>query len=149
MFYHQSVVETLKKISITAVYFLTDGSEDPFTLEENLEYASRIRVPVGAVQVMGFHRSNSGGFDLVLRFSPMYLHQNYHEFPGLDASYEWIFSLPKYTIIDCVDEDGNDRCDEIGVIEWLTQGTVKIEEDNIKKVHWSGDEFQTSIDQMF
>jgi hypothetical protein len=95
---HQPLFETLKKLSITAIHASTNGAEDPFTLEDYLEYANRIRMIIGPVQVMGFHRSGSGGHDLVLRLSPFYLHLYYLQFPGLDASFEWKFSLPKYTM---------------------------------------------------
>lgn len=144
---HQPLFETLKKLSITAIHASTNGAEDPFTLEDYLEYANRIRMIIGPVQVMGFHRSGSGGHDLVLRLSPFYLHQHFYEFPGLDASFEWKFSLPKYTMRDYEDADGNHHCEELGVVEWLTQSDVTVDDENLAKVHWAHEKFQATFDE--
>jgi hypothetical protein len=144
---HQPLFETLKKLSITAIHASTNGTEDPLTLEGCLEYAKRIRMIIGPVQVMDFYRSGSGGHDLVLRLSPFYLHLHYLQFPGLDASFEWKFSLPKYTMHDYEDADGNHQCEEIGVVEWLTQSVVTVDDENLAKVHWVHEDFQSTFDE--
>lgn len=144
---HKLLIDTLKKITITVIHAETCGSLDPFTLEDRLEFANRIRMIIGPVQVMGFHRSSDGGYDLVLRFSPDYLGRNYYKLLGVNVNFEWVFTLPKYIITDYVDENGNDQCDELGMVEWLTQSVVTVDEASLANADWSHEEFQASFNE--
>jgi hypothetical protein len=121
---HQPIFETLKKLSITAIHALANGSEDPYELEDYLEHAKRIS------------------------FAPFYLHKNTRSFPSLDASFAWKFSLPEYTTTKFEDADGNLDYEEMGVIEWLAQSVVTMDDENLKKSHWPQDEFQGSFDEL-
>jgi len=145
---HQPIFETLKKLSITAIHASTNGTEDSFTLQDRLEYASSIRAIVGPVQVMDFQYIENGGHDLILSFSPFYLYKNTRSFPGLDASFEWKFSMPEYTTTKFEDATGNIDYEEMGVIEWLAQSVVTMDDENLKKAHWPQDEFQGSFDEL-
>jgi len=145
---HQPIFETLKKLSITAIHALANGSEDPYELEDYLEHAKRIRAIVGPVQVMDFQYIENGGRDLILSFAPFYLHKNTRSFPSLDASFTWKFSLPEYTTTKFEDADGNLDYEEMGVIEWLAQSVVTMDDENLKKAHWPQDEFQGSFDEL-
>jgi hypothetical protein len=137
--------ETLKKITITAIHAVTNGSMDPYTLEDRLHYADRIRMIIGPVQVMGFDHSAEGGQRLVLRFSPEYLHQNYYKLRGISANFEWSFTLPEYLIKDYVDENGHDQCDELGIVEWLTQSVVSIDDESLASANWDFKKFKASF----
>ena len=142
---HNSTFTILKKITITAINAITDGSLDPYTLEDRLHYADRIRMVIGPVQVMGFDHSADGGQSVVLRFSPAYLHQNYYKLRGISANFEWSFTLPEYIVTDYVDENGDDQCDELGIVEWLTQSVVTIDDKSLAKANWSHKEFEASF----
>jgi hypothetical protein len=144
---HEPIFGILKKLTITVVHAVTDGSLDPFTLEDRFEYANRIRLIIGPVQVMGFDRSIEGGHNLVLRFSPDYLHLNYYKLLGLNADFEWTFTLPEYIVTDYVDENGDDQCDELGMVEWLTQSVVNIDDNCLATARWSHEELQASFDE--
>lgn len=142
---HKPLLQTLKKITITVVHAVTEGAMDPFTLEENFHHANRIRMIIGPTQVMEFHHATGGGYDLVLRFSPDYLQRNYYELLGVTAEFEWTFSLPKYIFTDYVDENGKDKCDELGIVEWLTLSTVTVSDKSLSVANWPHKDFEASF----
>ena len=128
----QQLKNLLVKVSFLAVFQLSNGSEDPISVQESIEHNSYIRPILTPVQVLDI--KNISDSEKVIRFalSPDYLSKNI----DLVIEYElhqliWIFKLPQYdngqneVLVD--DEEGQISIrSEEGVVEWLIRGTVEI-----------------------
>lgn len=128
----QELKNLLAKVSFLAVYQLSNGSEDPISVQASIEHNSYTRPILSPVQILDIKNNSDSGKEIKFALSPDYLSTNI----DLVMEYElqqliWIFKLPQYdngedeVVVD--DEEGliSIRSEE-GVVEWLIRGSVEI-----------------------
>ena len=128
----QQLKNLLAKVSFLAVYQLSNGSEDPISVQASIEHNSFTRPILTPVQVLDIENISDSEKEIRFALSPDYLSTN------IDLVMEyglhqliWIFKLPQYDYgVDEVfvdDEEGQISIrSEEGVVEWLIRGTVEI-----------------------
>ena len=128
----QQLKNLLAKVSFLAVYQLSNGSEDPISVQDSIEHNSFTRPILTPVQILDIKNISDSGKEIKFALSPDYLSTNI----DLVMEYElqqlmWIFKLPQYdngvdeVVVD--DEEGQISIrSEEGVVEWLSRGTIEI-----------------------
>ena len=128
----QELKNLLAKVSLLAVYQLSNGSEDPISVQESIGHNSFTRPILTPVQILDIKNISDSGIEIKFALSPDYLSTNI----DLVMEYElqqliWIFKLPQYdngvdeVVVD--DEEGQISIrSEEGVVEWLSRGTIEI-----------------------
>lgn len=128
----QQLKNLLVKVSFLAVFQLSNGSEDPISVQESIEHNAYTRPILTPVQILDIENINDSEKEIKFALSPDYLSTNI----DLVIEYElhqliWIFKLPQYdngqneVVVD--DEEGQISIrSEEGVVEWLIRGTVEI-----------------------
>ncbi len=122
----------LVKISVLAVYQMSNGSEDPVAVQESIEHKSYTRPILTPVQVLDIKNIRDSEKEIKFALSPDYLATNI----DLVMEYElqqliWIFKLPQHdygeeeVVVD--DDEGQISIrSEEGVVEWFIRGSVEI-----------------------
>ena len=127
----------LFKLSVEAIYSLTDGSQDPIKIQEAIVRNSNIGTVLCCVEILEVISHSNSKKDVSFILSQNFVNDNLE----LTRDYEldkllWSFKLPEYdigeveTLID--DETGTiEMCSEEGVIEWLSRSSIEL--DRVKK----------------
>ena len=128
----QQLKNVLAKVSFLAVFQMSNGSEDPISVQESIEHNSYTRPVLTPVQILDIKNISDSEKEIKFALSPDYLSTNI----DLVMEYElqqliWIFKLPQY---DCGEEEvvADDEEGQIsirseeGVVEWLIRGSVEI-----------------------
>ena len=122
----------LVKVSFLAVYQMSNGSEDPISVQESIKHNSYTRPVLTPVQILDIKNISDSEKEIKFAFSPDYLSTNI----DLVMEYElqqliWIFKLPQYdygeeeVVVD--DDEGQISIrSEEGVVEWYLRGSVEI-----------------------
>lgn len=128
----QQLKNLLAKVSFLAVFQLSNGSEDPISVQESIELNSYTRPILTPVQILDIEKISDSEKEIRFALSPDYLSTNI----DLVMEYElhqliWVFKLPQYDIdkneVVLDDEEGQISIrSEEGVVEWLIRGTVEI-----------------------
>jgi len=127
----------LFKLSVEAIYRLTDGSQDPITIQEDLERNSNTGTVLYCVEILKVISHSNSKKDVSFILSQNFVNDNLELTRDYDLDkLVWSFKLPEYdigeveTLMD--DESGTiEMCSEEGVIEWLSRSSIEL--DRVKK----------------
>lgn len=122
----------LFKLSVQAVYEMSNKTDDPISLQESLQRVCVYRPIVGAVQIYNITNHSDSQKDIIFMFSPYYLYENRSlVFPYDLNDLIWMFKIPEYdygeseTIFK--DEHGAiDMVSEEGIVNWLGRSSIDI-----------------------
>jgi hypothetical protein len=141
----------LFKLSVQAIYHLSDGSKDVITVQEAIEKNSYLRPIINFVQIMNVVNQSDSEKIITFVFSPDYLIEN----AKFVNSYElndimWTYSLPKYDIdeSEVIVEDITGKIEmtsEEGVVNWLTRGSIEIKQVGLNSYNLRIEELHSSI----
>ena len=122
----------LVKVSVQAIFQLSDGSSDPITVQEAIERYAHCRPILPPIQILEVQSPPTGYKTIKFFLSPDYLMDNRQ----LKNRYSldmliWAFNLPAYdygeeeVLVDDASGTISMRSEE-GVVEWLMRGVVEI-----------------------
>ena len=141
----------LFKLSVQAIYHISEGSEDVITVQEAIEKNGFFRPIVNYVQILNVINHSDSEKDITFVLSPDYLIEN------VDLVFRyglndimWTFSLPKYDIDEpeVVADDATGKIEmtsEEGVVNWLIRGSVDIKQVGEKSYDLSVEELHKSV----
>ena len=122
----------LVKVSVQAIFQLSDGSSDPIAVQEAIEKNTYFREIFSPVQILDIKNSTTGEKQIKFFLSPDYLMDNWNLALGhLLADLVWTFNLPAYdygeeeVLVDDASGTISMRSEE-GLLEWLMRGVVEI-----------------------
>jgi hypothetical protein len=124
----------LFKLSVIAVHSLSDGSEDPISVQEAIERNSYTRPIIFSTQIMSVNNIGDSEKEITFALSPDYLIENYGlVIDGRLDELTWTYKLPYYDYGDVVDAEGVIlmSCEE-GVVDWLTRGAIELAKVNTR-----------------
>ena len=141
----------LFRLSVEAIYRLSDGSNDPITIQESLERNSDTNLILYCVEITDVFNHTNSEKDVKFNLSQNYKDENPHltKVYGLDKLI-WMFKLPQYdsgpieTLMES-DEDKLEFSSEEGVVEWLTRSTVELINFDKKIFNLSLKDFHNSV----
>jgi len=112
----------LFKLSVEAIYSISNGSTDSIGIKEAIEHYAYSRPTINSVQMIKVMNSSNGWKTLKFLLSPYCLINNHslNIQHGLDEL-EWYYTLPDY---DYGKEEESES--EEGVVNWLTRGTIDL-----------------------
>jgi hypothetical protein len=122
----------LFKLSVIAVHSLSDGSEDPISVQEAIEHNSYTRPVIFSTQIMNVRNHSDSQKEITFALSPDYLMENQRlVLRGCLDELTWIYKLPQYDYGDeevlMEDAEGQiSMSSEEGVVNWLTRGTIEL-----------------------
>ncbi len=122
----------LFKLSVIAVHSLSDGSEDPISVQEAIERNSYTRPIIFSTQIMSVNNIGDSEKEITFAFSPDYLIENYSlVIDGRLDELTWTNNLPYYDYgeEEVLMEDAEGQIamtSEEGVVNWLTRGTIEL-----------------------
>ena len=122
----------LFKLSVIAVHSLSDGSEDPISVQEAIERNSYTRPIIFSTQIMSVNNIGDSEKEITFAFSPDYLIENYSlVIDGRLDELTWTYKLPYYDYgeEEVLMEDAEGQIamtSEEGVVNWLTRGTIEL-----------------------
>lgn len=122
----------LFKISVMAVHSISDGSNDPISVQESIEKNSYTRPIIFSTQIMDVKNISDSEKKITFALSPDFLIENQSlVIEGCLDKLIWTYNLPKYDYGDeevlMKDAEGiiSMRTEE-GVVEWLIRGTIEL-----------------------
>lgn len=122
----------LVKVSVQAIYQLSDGSRDPITVQEAIERNANCRPILPPIQILEVQSPTTGYKTIKFFLSPDYLMDNRHLNNGYSLDMlTWKFNLPAYdygeeeVLVDDASGTISMRSEE-GIVEWLMRGVVEI-----------------------
>jgi hypothetical protein len=122
----------LFKLSVIAVHSLSDGSEDPISVQEAIERNSHIRAITFSTQIMNVKNISDSQKEITFALSTDYLIENHSlVLKGQLDELIWTYKLPQYDFgeeeILMKDAEGQiSMTSEEGVVNWLTRGTIEL-----------------------
>jgi hypothetical protein len=122
----------LFKLSVVAVHSLSDGSEDPISVQEAIEKNSYARPIIFSTQIMSVNNIGDSEKEITFALSPDYLIENYSlVIDGRLDELTWTYKLPYYDYgeeeVLMEDAEGQiSMTSEEGVVNWLTRGTIEL-----------------------
>jgi hypothetical protein len=122
----------LFKMSVMAIHSISDGSEDPISVQEAIERNSYARPIIASMQVMNVNNISDSEKEITFALSPDYLMENQRlVLRGCLDELTWIYKLPQYDYGDeevlMEDAEGQiSMSSEEGVVNWLTRGTIEL-----------------------
>lgn len=143
------LVNLLQKVSVVAIYKLSNGSRDYFTVSDAI-IRVQSRPIIGAVQINRTFQLGDDSLRLDFAFSPDFLNSNHRlNVDNLLNALSWSLMLPDYSYEDDDSLELYDGqiviSDEEGVANWLSRGTVKINEgDTLLLMHCSIEELHNA-----
>lgn len=141
----------LFKLSVQAIYHLSDGSEDVISVQEAIEKNGFFRPIVNQVQILNVINHSDSEKDITFLLSPDYLMENVDLVLGYGLNdIMWTFSLPKYDTDEpeVVAEDATGKIEigsEEGVVNWLIRGSVEIKQVGEKSYDLRIEELHSSV----
>jgi hypothetical protein len=122
----------LVKVSVQAIFDLSDGNTDPIAVQEIIERNSYFRPVLSPIQIFEVQSSPSGYTKIKFLLSPDFLIYNINI--TINNSLDkliWTFELPpcSYGEEDVLVDDASGTISmrsEEGVVEWLMRGVVEI-----------------------
>jgi hypothetical protein len=118
-----------QRLSIAAIYKLSCGSKDYFTVSDEIIRASYIRPILEPLQIISAikNSSTSNCHIITFQFSPDFLENHFNLALGGLSDISWRFILPAYELSEIDEETGEEITEEIGVVEWLSSGHCELE----------------------
>jgi len=122
----------LVKVSVQAIFELSDGNTDPIAVQEIIERNSYFRPVLSPIQILEVQSSPSGYTTIKFLLSPDFLIHNINI--TINNSLDkliWTFELPPFSygeeevLVDDASGTISMRSEE-GVVEWLMRGVVEI-----------------------
>ena len=125
----------LFKLSVQALHRLSNGSEDPITIQEAIERNSILKPILYCFQIMDVNFLREGSKSVIFMLSPQYLLENeLLARQGALNELSWTFTLPPYDY----DEDE-------GVVEWMMKSLVEVSSKNARIDSIDLEQFQKSV----
>jgi hypothetical protein len=141
----------LFKLSVQAIYHLSDGSEDVITVQEAIEKNSYLHPIINSVQILNVVNQSDSEKILTFVFSPDYLMENAEIVNGYGLNdIMWTYSLPKYDMDEpeVILEDTTGKIEmtsEEGVVNWLTRGLIEIKQVGVKSYNLKIEDLHSSL----
>jgi hypothetical protein len=122
----------LFKMSVMAIHSISDGSEDPISIQEAIERNSYARPIIDSMQIMNVKNIGDSEKEVTFALSTDYLIDNQIlVLEGRLDELTWIYKLPQYdygneeALVE--DADGHiSMSSEEGVVNWLIRGTIEL-----------------------
>ena len=141
----------LFKLSVQAIYHLSNGSEDVITVQEAIEKNGFFRPIIYCVQILNVVFQSDSEKVITFVISPECLTENIDLVFGYGLNeLMWTFSLPKYDIgePEVLADDATGKIEmtsEEGVVNWLIRGSVEIKKVGYKFYDLSVEDFYRSV----
>jgi len=141
----------LFKLSVETIHRLTDGSQDPITIQEALERNSNTGTVLHCVEILKVISHTNSEKDVTFILSKNFINDNLK----MTRDYEldklvWSFKLPEYDIGEVktlMDDDSGtiEMSSEEGVIEWLGRSTIQLDRVEKSTYNLTVKEFQNAV----
>jgi hypothetical protein len=122
----------LFKMSVIAVHSISDGSEDPISVQEAIETNSYSRPIIFSTQIMSVNNIGDSEKEITFALSPDYLIENHSlVLQGRLDELSWTYKLPQYdygneeVLMEDADGQISMRSEE-GVVNWLIRGAIEL-----------------------
>jgi hypothetical protein len=122
----------LFKMSVMAIHSISDGSEDPISVQEAIERNSYARPIIASMQVMNVNNISDSEKEITFALSTDYLIDNQSlVLEGRLDELTWIYKLPQYDYgneeVIAADAEGViSMSSEEGVVNWLIRGSIEL-----------------------
>jgi hypothetical protein len=119
-------------MSVMAMHSISDGSEDPISVQEAIERNSYVRPIIASMQIMNVKNISNSEKEITFALSTDYLIDNQSlVLEGRLDELTWIYKLPQYDYGDeevlVKDAEGLiSMSSEEGVVNWLIRGTIEL-----------------------
>jgi len=141
----------LFKLSVEAIYRLTEGSQDPITIQEALERNSNTGTVLYCVEILKVISHSNSKKNVTFILSKNFINDNLK----LTRDYQldkllWTLNLPEYDIGEVEtlmkDDSGSiEMYSEEGVVEWLSRSYIEFDRVEKSTYDLTIKEFQTAV----
>lgn len=128
----------LFKMSVISIHSISDGSNDPISVQEAIERNSYTRPIIFSTQIMSVNNIGDSEKEITFALSPDYLIDNYSlVMEGRLDELTWTYKLPYYDYgeeeILMEDAEGIiSMTSEEGIENWLARGTIVLNRVNAR-----------------
>lgn len=128
----EQLKKLLFKMSVMAIHSISDGSEDPISVQEAIERNSHSRPIIFFTQIMSVNNIGDSEKEITFALSPDYLIDNQSlVLEGRLDELTWIYKLPQYDYgnEEVLVEDAEgliSMSSEEGVVNWLIRGSIEL-----------------------
>lgn len=128
----------LFKMSVMAIHSISDGSEDPISVQEAIERNSYARPLIASMQIMNVNNISDSEKEITFALSTDYLIDNQSlVLEGRLDELTWIYKLPQYDYgnEEVLVEDAEgliSMSSEEGVVNWLMRGSIELAKVNAR-----------------
>lgn len=134
----------LFKISVFAIYQLSNESSDPITIQESLERKGILNPTIDPIQILNVKSLGDSEKIITFKFSQRFLNINpMLAREGRLNELEWTFQTPAYDYGDSVGDESTDN--EEGAANWVARGVIEITQKNNSVLSLNSEEFCSAL----